>query len=261
MNGSFEKLGFRNLGLRLIESINWIRLYGVKNGFQLFNSTLTKKNKLFHARASFLKQPFILRDNNSDKPIFFQVFYEKQYELYGIDFPDATKIIDGGANIGCSSVYFFIRFPKAEICAIEPEKDNFLILEKNTAAYKNIKCMQVGIWNRNENLSLINPKAGAAEFMFENSLINNEIIKGVTIQSILDSQNWDSVDIIKLDIEGAEKEVFSSGDLSWLKKVKLLIIELHDRYKKNCTKTFFEAISSFEYDAYFHHENIFIFFK
>ena len=103
----------------------------MNNGFKLFLSTLSKKNSLFYAKASFLKKPFVLRDNKSDKPIFFQVFYEKQYDLYGIDFPDAKKIIDGGANIGCASVYFSLRFPNAEILAIEPEKNNFELLKKN----------------------------------------------------------------------------------------------------------------------------------
>lgn len=257
----FEKIGLRNFGLRVIEIINWVRLYGLKNGLKLFRSTLSKRNSLFYAQASFLKVPFILRDNKSDKPIFFQVFHEKQYDLYGVDFPDALKIIDGGANIGCASVYFSIRFPQAEILAIEPEKNNFSLLKRNTESYKNIHCLQAGIWNQIGKLSIANPEGSASEFMVDNNLQNDNMITSMTIQSLLDLQNWDEVDIIKLDIEGAEKEVFSANDLSWLKKVKVLIIELHDRYKKDCTKTVFESLNKFEYDVHFHHENVFIFFK
>lgn len=259
--GKFERIGFRSFGLRIIELINWIRLYGINDGSKLFKSTIVKKNFSFYAKASFLKAFVLLRDNKSDKPIFYQVFYEKQYDLYGVDFPAATKIIDGGANIGCASVYFAIRFPQAEILAIEPEKNNFEFLEKNTKSYKNIKCLQAAIWNKNEQLSLTNPEGGAAEFMFETTASNINTINAVTINFLLKENNWDNVDIVKLDIEGAEKEVFSADDLSWLKKVKLLIIELHDRYKSDCTKTVFKALNQFNYDAYFHHENIFIFFK
>jgi FkbM family methyltransferase len=259
--GKFEKLGFRNLGLRIIEWINWIRLYGLKNGQYLFFSTLLKKKSMFHAKASFLKEPFLLRDNKSDKPIFYQVFYEKQYDLYGVDFPDAKTIIDGGANIGCASVYFSLHFPNAKIVAIEPEKNNFELLKKNVEPCKNIQCIQAGIWDKNEKLSLTNPKGGAAEFMFDSNTNVDNSINGMTISAIMNSQHWNEVDILKLDIEGAEKEVFSSNDLSWLTKVKLLIIELHDRYKEGCTKVVFKALNEFNYDAYFHHENIFIFFK
>ena len=153
------------------------------------------------------------------------------------------RIIDGGANIGCASVYFSLRFPEAKIVAIEPEKNNFELLNKNIAPYKNIQSLQAGIWDKDETLSLTNPEGGAAEFMFEhNSSVENNI-NGMTIPSIMNSQNWDDVDILKLDIEGAEKEVFAANDLSWLKKVKLLIIELHDRYKEGCTKTVFEALN------------------
>jgi FkbM family methyltransferase len=259
--GKFEKFGFRNFGLRAIENINWVRLYGLNNGLKLFLSTLSTKNSKFYAKASFLKQPFELRDNQSDKAIFFQVFYEKQYDLYGVDFPDAKTIIDGGANIGCAAVYFSLRFPEAKIVAIEPEKNNFELLKENITSYKNIQSIQAGIWHKNEKLSLTNPEGGAAEFMFDSNLKVDNSIDGMTIPEIMKSQNWDEVDILKLDIEGAEKEVFASDDLSWLKKVKLLIIELHDRYKEGCTKTVFEALNKLDYDAYFHHENIFIFFK
>ena len=259
--GKFKKLGFRSFGLRVIEFINWIRLYGISTGAKLFKSTLIKKDSIFYAKASFLKEPVLLRNNKSDKPIFFQVFYEKQYDLYGVNFPEALRIIDGGANIGCASIYFSVRFPKAEIIAIEPEKNNFKFLESNTKAYENIHCIQAGIWNENEDLSITNPDAGAAEFMFENKPTVDNIIKGMSISSLLILKKWNDVDIIKLDIEGAEKEVFSANDLSWLKKVKLLIIELHDRYKEGCTKTVFKALDQCNYDAYFHHENIFIFFK
>lgn len=259
--GIYQKIGLRSIGLEVTNAINSIRLYGLNDGLKLFYSTFSKKNSKYFAKASFLKQPFELRDNESDKAIFFQVFYEKQYDLYGIEFPEARKIIDGGANIGCASVYFSIRFPQAKILAIEPEKNNFSLLTKNVEPYKNINCIQAGIWDKNENLSITNPEGGAAEFMFDNKAGHDDMIKGMTIQSLLDLQQWNEVDILKLDIEGAEKEVFAATDLSWLKKVKLLIIELHDRYKKDCTKTVFEALRAFDYDAHFNHENIFIFFK
>lgn len=259
--GIYQKIGLRSVGIEFTNVINSIRLYGLNDGFKLFYSTFSKKNGKYLVKASFLKSPFELRDNTSDKAIFFQVFFEKQYDLYGVEFPDALRIIDGGANIGCASVYFSINFSKSQILAIEPETNNFNLLKTNTAPYDNITCIQAGIWDKNEQLSIANPEGGAAEFMFENAVNADNSIKGMTIQSLMELNNWNEVDILKLDIEGAEKEVFSADDLSWLKKVKLLIIELHDRYKKDCTKTVFEALHAFEYDAHFHHENIFIFFK
>ena len=83
-------------------------------------------------------------------------------------------------------------------------------LKKIYGPYKNIQCIQAGIWNKNEKLSIANPEGGAAEFMFKNNSPDNNAINGITVSSILDSQNWDEVDILKLDIEGAEKEVFSA---------------------------------------------------
>jgi FkbM family methyltransferase len=260
--GKFEKTGVRTVGLKAIELINWIRLYGIKDGISLFTSLLTGKKSMRYVKASFLKTPIILRNNKSDKPIFFQVFYENQYGPYGVEFPKAKRIIDAGANIGCASIYFSLHFPEAEILAIEPEQNNFSLLQKNTSAYKNVSCIQAGIWNKNEDIIISNPNAEAAEFMIESGHPSiHSTVKGITIEKLIEINNWDTIDILKLDIEGAEKEIFSEDNFDWLKKVKLLIIELHDRYKPGCTKAVFRVLNHFNYDAYFHHENIFIFFK
>lgn len=259
--GIYKKIGIRNIALKITEFIQWIRLYGLKDGIKLFGSFLRTSNNYYFVNASFLTHPIKLRNNYSDKAIFFQVYHEKQYELYNIDFEDVKTIIDGGANVGIASVYFANKFKDAEIISIEPEENNFNLLKENTLPYQHIECLQAGIWNKNESIYINNPDALAAGFMVETNRKEGKHLEGITIDEIMKLKNWHQIDILKMDIEGAELEVFSGKDLAWLGKTKLLIIELHDFYKANCTRTFFNAISTMRYDAYFHHENIFIFFK
>ncbi len=260
--GIFQKTGARGAALKGIELVHWIRLYGVKTGVALFKSFLTKKGQNFVVSAPVLAHPVRLRDNASDKAIFLQVYLEKQYELYGVTLPQATRIIDGGANVGVASVYFANKYPQASIVAIEPEENNFSLLVENTQHYKNIDCLKAGIWDKDEAIFIENPEAAAAGFMVNNATsVSGNSIKGMTIASIMQLKGWQGVDILKLDIEGAEKEVFSSPDQEWLSNIKLLIIEVHDFYKPGCAKAVFLALNKLEYDAYFHHENIFIFFK
>lgn len=260
--GAYEKIGFRKLGLRTIELINWIRLYGIKDGLSISRSLLHKKKSFYNIRASFLDAPIYLRDNYSDVAIFLQVFYEKQYELFDAPTIQATTILDAGANIGLASIFFALKFPGAEVVAIEPETENFNLLRKNTKPY-NVDCFQAAVWHKNETLNITNPETLSAGFILEHSddISSTKGIGGITIEEIMQRKKWEKIDILKMDIEGAEKEVFSQGNLEWLKHTQLLIIELHDRYKEGTTKALFKALEPFDYKAYFHHENIFIFFN
>ena len=76
-----------------------------------------------------------------------------------------------------------------------------------------------------------------------------ESTRGITIEKIFKDSGFDYIDILKLDIEGSEKEIFSDDShyQSWLPYTKILIIELHDRMKRGCSRNFFRAISWYEY--------------
>jgi FkbM family methyltransferase len=256
--GIYKRTGVRKIAIYVIDAITFIRSYGLKDGLSLFRGFTKKKGSGFRIRASFLQNLVFLRDNISDQAIFRQVFLEQQYKLDELLSLDAKRIIDAGANIGCASLYFSKIFPGAEIVAIEPENSNFQLLKRNTAGYKKIACKHAALWGKNEMVSIANPEAEAASFMVQQTAESS--IEGFTVDYILNENDWDTVDIVKIDIEGAEKEVFAEN-CNWLSKTKVLIVELHDRYKTDCTKTFFRSLEGLSYDAYFQHENIFILFK
>ena len=79
----------------------------------------------------------------------------------------------------------------------------------------------------------------------------NGTVKGESIQTLMKRNNIDHIDILKLDIETSEKNLFAENYQSWLPKTHLIIIELHDRMLPGCSKVFFEAInetfSKYEY--------------
>ena len=56
----------------------------------------------------------------------------------------------------------------------------------------------------------------------------------MTMHTLMAEMNLDSIDLLKVDIEGAEKEVFE--DCDWMQRVDCLIIELHDRFKPGCSR-------------------------
>ena len=72
-----------------------------------------------------------------------------------------------------------------------------------------------------------------------------QTVRSVSIDSLMTAYNLDQIDILKMDIEGAEKEVFSDTS-SWIKKVNAIIIELHERMKPGCNRSFYCGSNGFD---------------
>ena len=169
-------------------------------------------------------------------------------------------ILDCGANVGYAAVYFKNEFPNARIISIEPEKFNFELLLKNTKEYSDMTCLMGGIWNKSTHLTIKDVGLGNWGFMIEESINPTEdSIKAYTIENLMKQFCIDQIDILKIDIEGSEKELFESGYEYWLPKTKVLIIELHDRMRNGCSKSLFSALSNYNFSTTHKGENIYVF--
>lgn len=198
---------------------------------------------------------FFLRKNTSDYYTFDQVFLRDQYNF---SFPfDIKTIIDAGANNGMAAVYFSKKYPQASIVSIEPSTENFEVLKKNTNDYPNIIAFCKGVWNKDVHLKIINIDGVKNAFMVaETSADDPAGIPAISIQSIKEEQGWATIDLLKLDIEGSEKEVFESNYETWLPVTKAVVIELHDFMKKGCARSFFKAISQYDFSFDMRDENL-----
>jgi FkbM family methyltransferase len=232
----------------------YYRKYG-KGGLQLYSNINRKANDIFEVRIKDILHPFYLRGNSTDIHVFEQVFAFKQYKISYNFKPE--YIFDLGANTGLASVYFKNVYPDATIIAVEPDPKNFEILLKNTAAYKNIHCYMGGIWNKTTALEIIDTGKGEWAYITkEVSVASESTIDAVTIDTLMHQYNIPKIDILKLDIESAEKEVFEGEHQKWMPKVKAMIIELHDRYKPGCSESFFKAMSNYKFSTRLRGENI-----
>lgn len=199
-----------------------------------------------------LRHPIHLRTPSSDIPTYRQVFVDKEYAFSTRQ--DPKVIVDAGANIGLASVYFANKYPNARIIAIEPEQSNFEVLKANTKHYPNITPIQAALWNRNEEINLIDPGLGKWGFMTGEKAASEaatdnicHAVKAMTVDSIMDEFGIDRINILKVDIEGAEKEVFSDTS-AWIDKVDALIVELHERMKPGCNRSFYLGSVGFDYE-------------
>jgi hypothetical protein len=85
-------------------------------------------------------------------------------------------------------------------------------------------------------------------------------LSSVTIPELLARIPSGRINLLKIDIEGAERELFQANAGEWLSKVDVLVIELHDRFKQGCSKAFYSAICNRDFHQEQVGENIYIYF-
>jgi hypothetical protein len=124
-------------------------------------------------------------------------------------------------------------------------------------SYPNISIIRAGIWYKATALVIENPEAEKWLLRVREAEGGDGAVDAVTIAEILEQSGADCIDILKLDIEGAEREVFSHNS-NWLEKVNLLIIELHDHYKPGCSESVYSAISRYDFKKFQRGENVFL---
>ncbi len=236
--------------------------YIIRQGFFKGISILIKFNKkdgLIKVKPKNVKSPLWLRADSSDVPTFDEIFIAEQYEFdYGF-IPET--IIDCGANIGLTTIYYKNKFPNSTIISVEPELSNFKMLKKNVSDYDNVFCINAGVWNK-ETLLKGSDKYGTEKWAFsveeiEKNAIDENTIPSISINTILEKYSFSKIDILKVDIEGAEIELFSKHTENWLPKTKCIVIELHDRFRKGTGKAFFKASSNYDFSYYQNGVNLF----
>lgn len=201
------------------------------------------------ASISFLKHPFRIRISDpSDTATFNEVLLRKDYEV-SIDEPVDT-IIDCGANIGLTSIWMANRFPQASIVAIEPESRNVELLKWNAEGYPQIDIIHSAIWSRKAKLRILNPEGVSNGYMVGEAQHGEaDAFDAVGIADIMEMKGWKTIDLLKIDVEGAERELFSSNYETWLPRVRVLVVETHDKFMKGSSRAVFKAVSQYDFSC------------
>ena len=222
-------------------SPRYLHRFGVLNGTDVLLRTIVAKllpsGRPVSVRLPGLRAPLVLRSRSSDVKVFHQVFVDREHDVKRLA-PTATTIIDAGANVGFSSVFFATEFPGAQVIAIEPEPSNYAQLVRNTASYPNITPVHAALWSGRGVVSIENPESEEWAFRVfaSDSTRDRATIPATGVADVLAQFGLSQVDILKIDIEGAETEVFGPGCDEWLGCVRNLVIELHDYLKPGCSR-------------------------
>ncbi len=172
---------------------------------KLFNNTLVVPDK-----ASFF---FLLKE----------IF---QLEIYKFNSNKKDPlIIDCGANIGLSIIYFKKLFPNAKIIAFEPDKEifNSLSTNINNSNFSDTKLINKALWSEETTLNFFSEGADGGRLALKSDKKNIINVKTLKLSSYLKNQE---VDFLKIDIEGAETTVLQECQ-EYLKNVKNIFVEYH----------------------------------
>ncbi len=209
-------------------------------------ATLTKKSTVLD--TSFCGIPLSLRTNSPDLLVSYSALFKNEFASIKTDSPKV--ILDAGANIGTTSIAFARQYPEAEILAVEMEPENLELLRRNTKSFPNIKVIPMAITGHSGERVIKDRNTGQWGYTIAESADNAEntthTVSCVTIDQLMAAHGITHIDILKMDIEGAEKEIFETGG-QWLGKTESIAIELHERIAPGCSRAFYLATEQFEH--------------
>ena len=169
-----------------------------------------------------------------------EVLLDELYDVPGLD--DVRVVVDLGSHIGSSIVFFRVRHPGAEIHGFEPDPRTFAALEANVGALEG---------------TTIDPRAvtgadGEATFhcspySLASSLVGAGrpvAVRTVSLDTLMDELGLDRIDLLKLDVEGAEYDVLAATER--LGSIRAICGELHPHLVDRSPEAFFELLSDFD---------------
>lgn len=223
----------RNLGF-----LNFIRYWMKKRSHR------SMRNEFF-LKSPLALYPLVCRPQTSDIDVFKQIYAQHEYScLTHLSNEESGLIIDCGANAGFSTAYLLSHFPQSTVFAVEPDPGNYATLLRNVKSYSDrVQCFRAAIWSKDGiTLNLSSSDGDGREWartVGETYDLSGQLVESVSIGKLLTMSGFKRVKLLKIDIEGAEKDVFSESSVEWLAYVDCIVIELHGT---ECEEIFMRAV-------------------
>lgn len=176
----------------------------------------------------------------SDFQVFYQIFNQDEYGCiatmmqYNPQFNPQKVIIDAGANVGYTSAFFLRQFPSAAIFGIEPSADNYSVLKANMAYYPqaSVRLYPCALSAESgTSFSISRDFRDGKDWSINTVADPDGEIKGVSLAEIIQENTLSHISLLKIDIEGAERFIFTAqNDLSFLDITEIISIEIHDEF-------------------------------
>lgn len=164
--------------------------------------------------------PVRVRPTGSDVGVLRQVFVARDCD---VDVLSPRWIVDAGAYAGFTALFFAKKFPGARVIALEPSAENAALLRENTRHLPQVTVVEGALWHESGELRLEPSPRGAWATQVRPG---GGGVRAWTIGELMAAFGIERIDLLKLDIEGAEREIFARA-APWLAQVDTLLCELH----------------------------------
>jgi FkbM family methyltransferase len=214
----------------------------------IIKSKFAPPKKDFLLKSRHAAVPLKCRAGSSDIDVFRQIYVHREYRCLD-HIAEPGLIVDCGANVGFSAVYFLTRYPNARLIAIEPDAGNHAQLVENLKPFANrTEAILAAVWPSAKELVFTDFRDGREWSRSVREPVPGETgtVPAIDIPAILARSGADRIPLLKIDIEGAEAPLFAENSDAWLGKVDNLVVELHD---ENCIRIFREAIAPFGFEV------------
>lgn len=179
----------------------------------------------------------VRKGESSDIYVFFQVFIRDEYlplfnqlRLRG----EAPKIcLDAGANIGYFAIALLCWFPDCKIVSVEPDEENYALLLSNVSLTKlnsSVVPIRAALWVKNTKLFLKKESVQEWAYAVTEEITEDGECEALTLSNISAKHSVTGFfDVIKIDVEGAEQQLFVDSDfLQSLQLTRVIGLEIHD---------------------------------
>jgi len=154
---------------------------------------------------------------------FYEIFYKRSYQFS----PKSSSplIFDCGANVGTSCLYFSREYKNAIIHAFEPDPHVFKALKQNIELnnVKNVELHNAAVWKEDTTLEFDSSGADAGALSQGHSKTSIKV-NAIRLKDLIEKE--EAIDLLKMDIEGAEVEVIMDCK-DVLKRINNIFIEYH----------------------------------
>jgi FkbM family methyltransferase len=220
------------------------------------------------------KRPFFFRKGTSDEAVLTQVFrhwhyrmddWARHHEIKAVieqRLADGQRplIVDAGANIGASAVFFLLKIKSAKVIAIEPQAENFALLKRNLEGL-NAECLEAAVGASAGQAVIEDPGQGHWGYRTKEAPVDGAVARAVPIVTIDDIYARMAPDlyplIVKVDIEGAEKNLFGTAT-DWVARTPIIFLEPHDWMlpRQSTVRSFLRLMAEQDRDILVQAENI-----
>ena len=244
----------------LIQGARYVKRFGF-SGAGLFWRTHVRRPARIRVRVPDLPHPFVLRGNQADILTFEQNFISNLWlwELcrQRLDPRSVRAVIDCGANIGITSIIFKQLFPGCRLAAVEPSPENFAMLQENLRPYEQVRLFHAGVWSRTTRLKVVDRYNIGYNGLVVEETTEKDAIPALSVEDVARQAGIEGIDILKIDIEGAERELFAGDCDRWIASTRALIVEVHDYAIPGSSRSFVKAIARHDFDIFIGGESLF----